>query len=654
MLSNLLRSVIVALLALCVLTACAESHSPTPGPANSRFTFESSGLLVPTPTPVIMANTAYTPWSVSPSLEEMVATPVIVRATLVLVSAGTETVTSGPGVAPTYRPVQTLRFRVHEYLKGSGATSTVVTIRGDHTFLTEAEARRVANDSVARRNRTWDDREAVLFLDPPPASGAGGSSQTGHTFFLNNRVDTPFDYSVDTLSRVWLPAQDAGGAAGQTSGPYITDGSVTSPPTITLAAIKTAIADLAAEVARGRNIEGYAECMMGRIEYKRYRRAQPWVPLQFTATLASGSAAGSELDRQHYLYDENKYDRYWVSGAEHDLFTAPIVDDDTDPSNGYYYTLATTRPLPAGSYEARRHLQRFKDIPCNFKPTDAPDIWTLTVTAPAGALHEAFFDPAAASGGAVGFSATAGTTTPATFTVGGSSTRISSLLWSNGSVVLTLSPYASLAGQTLDFIALDGSVSSTLAVSAAAVDAGAGTLTWSAASQPWRAGDKLMLRIRGSALAPTATPTPTATATPTATPTHTPTPTPTATPTATPTHTPTATATATPTATPTPTPTAVPKPSLAVTIYGVATWSYGFAGNEVFQYYEVRWVEEAGQPPWDWTGKKNVVIYDQSVSSYKIPGLASGKSYRVKLFIGVKVGDQWNYPRSDTVNITAR
>ena len=74
----------------------------------------------------------------------------------------------------------------------------------------------------------------------------------------------------------------------------------------------------------------------------------------------------------------------------------------------------------------------------------------------------------------------------------------------------------------------------------------------------------------------------------------------------------------------------------------------------MFQYYEVRWVEEAGQPPWDWTGKKNVVIYDQSASSYKIPGLASGKNYRVKLFIGVKVGDQWNYPRSDTVNITAR
>ena len=189
------------------------------------------------------------------------------------------------------------------------------------------------------------------------------------------------------------------------------------------------------------------------------------------------------------------------------LFQALIVDNDTDSSNGYDHKLTTARPLPAGSYRVHYNWQHHGNFPCNFKPTDAYDEWTVNVTAPSGTLHEAFFDPAAASGGAVGFDASAGTTTPATFSVGGSSARISSLLWSNGSVVLTLSPYASLAGQTLDFIALDGSVSSTLAVSAATVDAGAGTLTWSAASQPWRAGDKLMLRIRGSALAPTATPT---------------------------------------------------------------------------------------------------------------------------------------------------
>ena len=45
---------------------------------------------------------------------------------------------------------------------------------------------------------------------------------------------------------------------------------------------------------------------------------------------------------------------------------------------------------------------------------------------------------------------------------------------------------------TVNFIALDGSVSLSLGVADATVDATTGTLSWTVESQPWQSGDKLM------------------------------------------------------------------------------------------------------------------------------------------------------------------
>ena len=61
---------------------------------------------------------------------------------------------------------------------------------------------------------------------------------------------------------------------------------------------------------------------------------------------------------------------------------------------------------------------------------------------------------------------------------------------------LKLSPHDGIAGHTLHFIALDGSVPLSLKVADATVDAPNDILSWTVASQPWNDGDKLMLRIR--------------------------------------------------------------------------------------------------------------------------------------------------------------
>ena len=127
-------------------------------------------------------------------------------------------------------------------------------------------------------------------------------------------------------------------------------------------------------------------------------------------------------------------------------------------------------------------------------------------------IHEAFFDPVDI-GSAIGADGANGALEPSAFTVNGTSTAFQSLKWhSSGIITLTLSPNASLSGLALDFIALDGSVALTLPASAAKTDTAAGTVTWSSAAAPWRAGDQLMLRIRNAAATTPTAPTPTAAA----------------------------------------------------------------------------------------------------------------------------------------------
>lgn len=467
------------------------------------------GLSQPTSTPNFLAAVMDPSAFVSPSLDEQIfRSGTIVRASLLSAAAGVETVPSGSGVAPTYRPVQELRFRIHEYLKGSGASESAVVVGGEHTYLTSAEARQAADAALAQRNTAWDGREGLLFLNTlsltytaAAPSGASGAAQptdaSVFTFTLSNQGAQPnWDYAVDTLSRAWLPATGPGGATGQVgSSTFITDGSQSPPPVISLADLRSKIKEFETTMNSGAGTAGFKDCVHRKIVLERHRRAVPWSPSQYQAHLTSGSASGTEVNRYTNSYREPEYNRFWLSGPDMNLFQALIVDDDSISSNGYDHTLATARPLPAGEYRVSYNEQGHRFFPCNFVPQDGYIDWTVTVTAPMGTVHEAFFDPAA-DGAAVGHSTTAGVLNPAGFTASGTATTIESLSWQDGSVTLALDPYVYLSGNFLDFIALDGSMALSLDVEAATADSGAGTLTWNVVAQPWHDSDKLMLRIR--------------------------------------------------------------------------------------------------------------------------------------------------------------
>ena len=397
-----------------------------------------------------------------------------------------------------------LRYRAVEYLKGTG----------DDEFSVTA--------STDGRNEQWDGLEAVLFLSLSASGNSTGSAgatsyEFADTTAFDYRPDSamaatsyagnlPQGYTIDSRNPVWLPLDSAtgtaaGGAAGGDSEFMTASASLSGAisPTISLAVLRSKIA----WVEGGAGVEGYDECIRASLDDLRYDRdweayhgTPPRLP-QYRSRIASGAGRGEvvHLFGGPSSYAPAGYDRLRVTGPDARLFSAQIVDDDDDPSNGFSHTLTTARPLPAGTYRADHSFLPYFFGPCGYTPPYWGLAWTVTVTAPTGTVHEALFDPADLSPG-TGFSSSAGVLDPAGFTFSGTATTVTGLKWNSGSVVLTLSPYVSLSGQLVDFIALDGTVSLTLNVTAATADAAAGTLTWTVASQPWKAGDELMLRVR--------------------------------------------------------------------------------------------------------------------------------------------------------------
>ena len=460
-------------------TALEPTAVPQPTPAAAAEAIETRGMEIYTG--FVGAGT--------PSIEERIyLADVVVRARLQSSASST------------------LTFQAIEYLKGSGAGTFVVNI------------------TPGGRNPQWDGQEAVLFLSGAQSGGAVGQSEgasaafeftdtttfdysPGREYFLEATAytgDLPEGHSLGTRNPVWLPASQpatqASGAAGSSGGSTATTTYMVGSPDapVTLAELKAKIA----WVEGGNGNAEYEECVEDSLAYIRHIRdmeadlGEPITIPRFDYAMASGLGKGHEItDFGTHSWPE--YDQVWLSEGDTSLFTALNVDDDTVPSNGYRSAVQTARPLPAGVYEFT-----YKEEPpiyskCNFDTAQSGLTYVVTVTAPDGTLHEAFFDPATTTAG-VGYSTGATTTgvlKPAAFSVDGRDTTITGLKWEDGSVVLSLSPFVSLGDNQLSFIGLDGSFAFAFGASAATADSAAGTLTWAEADRPWSAGDQLMLRI---------------------------------------------------------------------------------------------------------------------------------------------------------------
>ena len=419
------------------------------------------------------------------SLEERIyLADVIVRATLL--SAANDVLT----------------FNAAEYLKGSGPSRFTVSA------------------STARRNTQWDGNEAILFLSR--GDGASDEGRVSTTFEFTDTTEFNYfpddsnawsptfyrgrlggGYTIDTENPVWTPAKaQTGGGTGQSGvDEYIAE--TQSPlgevsPTFTLGELKEKIA----WITGGEGVEGYDECIRWSLKEIRYLRdweayhGEGLDKSEYTLELGSG-VVGVDILKTTHIDSRVPYNKYRLEGEDAHLFSYHVVDDDTDPANGYSRAITAIRPLPSGEYTIVPNTQTDVNQPCdNWGP---PGFLTVTykvnVTAPEGTVLEALFDPVDLSSG-IGFSPAAGMLTSPEFSVEGRTTTIIGLSWQAGSVVLSLDPFSSLGGYDLEFIELDGSVSLTLEASSAAENSEASTLTWTVSDQPWEMGDHLMLRIR--------------------------------------------------------------------------------------------------------------------------------------------------------------
>ena len=274
---------------------------------------------------------------------------------------------------------------------------------------------------------------------------------------------------------------------------------------MTLSELKALVTRIQNELTAG-GTEEHASCVRDkyfRARYAQYRKnlvENEWgrdYNLQHEKEISSGAPAGTEvyvdIEAERFaedpIPDSLDIDVLLLhSGQDADLF------DKAWPRNA-----VTGRPLPQGTYRFYWFVQGSYNALCDGVPEllKTQNEVIVTATSPQGTLHEAFFDPVTIGTG-VGVDGSNGVIKPAGFTVDGTSTSITGLKWENGSVVLTLSPYVSLTGHKVEFIELDGLVGLSLDVDDAAVDSGAGMLTWGVSGQPWEAGDLLMLRIVGA------------------------------------------------------------------------------------------------------------------------------------------------------------
>ena len=454
---------------------------------------------------------------------------VIVVANFVSATAGVDTY-EGPPAA--YLPMHTLQFRASQYLKGTGPTEFTVEVLdyGPHTppsgYLNREHVLDLARSSLEARNTQWDSRTGVLFLKGPLAAASEVStdsssrspqSEPAGVFHLTNNDllnQSAFQYTVDTLSRDWLPASEAPSSSGRSTDgetsntpqpsnqEFIADGSTDPPPILTLSALRTRIAEIDTMLSSGDGSTEFKECIESKLRSPYH--ASNWQPMIYkTGQLTSGMPAGTQFGVREVgsvLPPGGGYDDYdlYLTGEQSDLFNSTRSDVDDVAGNGFTYHFKTTRPLVAEEYQLHEHSQIWVQMPCNFREShnDAGySVWDVTVTAPSGTLHEAFFDPATV-GTAVKADGSNGVLTPTSFAVGSTATELTSLEWSSNQVVLTLGTHVSLSGYVLDFIALDGSVALSLFTDNATVDSAAGTYSWPMTTRPWENGDKLMLRIR--------------------------------------------------------------------------------------------------------------------------------------------------------------
>ena len=378
-------------------------------------------------------------------------------------------------------------FSIQEYLKGSGADD-IVAVWAASFFDTQGLAEDALQAIVAARDTQWDDREAIVFLQTS-ATHLTSTQQTGRFFLSEEHLvgGIPDDYYSLTSrgNKLWLPATVAVGETSQDTGDqqrFLTDvpPAEGTPPTITLGEIKTRIAGVMAKLDAGDGSEKYIECVQRTYLFERQDEYDIEIGGDGNFYRIPDQELDSGLTASNIVYEAiayggllNERAEVWLDGGDVDLFRVEFSEgvpydfsgDGTNDSIQYAQRVVSARPLPVGVYRTHYNNRDAHYVPCDGYSSRYE--WTITVNAPAGTLHEAFFDPVT-DGTAVAADDSNGVLKPAAFTdANGASATLERVAWEpevgeSGTVKLQVNPPTGLTDQEVNFIALDGSVSLSL------------------------------------------------------------------------------------------------------------------------------------------------------------------------------------------------
>ena len=316
------------------------------------------------------------------------------------------------------RPVFVFRFRIVEYLKGSGDDELTVNLIAEspdgpfagYRYVSSAsptptpdaeDALRTAKSRLAQRDARWDNREALIFLNPSTIPGESGA----YEFAGRHATTVLYDYAITSeYNRAWLPATaPSKGAvadavidsalassephyltgepfdAGQLQAPGVVAESVSPPESsaaaISLSGIKSLIQANEVMLAKGEGVPGYEECVKEMFEFNStYKEALP-DPYIIERHIPSGQPEGYKTWPMPSRYVGSPfYSRWWTTGADADLFIFRITEDpDNDPATGYAWDEIATRPIPKGNYNVFDKAQASSWAPCDYNPeADAP------------------------------------------------------------------------------------------------------------------------------------------------------------------------------------------------------------------------------------------------------------------------------------------
>ena len=401
-------------------------------------------------------------------------------------------------------------FNVMEHLKGGRSGNTVKAVafgyssyegRDAYHASTKAAAKDLARPLLQYRDTRWDDREAIVMLVKMTAASDSDLyfghiapdrwqitvADAGHKRWLPDASppDSGLDPSRSASERLFLtdePRQSSGSSIGGATTPGRSpSGPAPARPNVSLEAFKAEVARVQTKLDAGDGSLEYRNCVA--LTYRFNKEFGLTLKHHvLTGELASGMPAGTVAAKDHHFLESSvrKYDDSepapdgyyesreglgWYVGEHAELM-----------QHAYPMHIAITRPLPAGQYSAFEEWRDRDMVVCDGRPTAVEGMReiALTVVAPFGTLAEAFFDPVA-DGDAISATTTVGT-----------------ISWEDGEVSATLTIEAT--GQ-LDFIGLTGTTTLSLSVAEAATPT-PNTLSWPVATQPWSAGDQLMLRIR--------------------------------------------------------------------------------------------------------------------------------------------------------------